>query len=51
MLGLYDLSKDPWERKNLLEQFPEKAAELRRLHEQFIASCPPSIARPEKGNP
>jgi arylsulfatase A-like enzyme len=45
ILGLYNMAAPvPKERKNLIGQFPEIAAELRKLHDDFNASCPPSIA-------
>ncbi|MFM7412989.1 MAG: sulfatase-like hydrolase/transferase [Planctomycetota bacterium] len=44
ILGLYDLAADPGERTNLAARYPERVAELRREHEAFMASCPPSIA-------
>lgn len=43
ILGLFDLSKDPGERRNLLDRFPDKATELKKLHEQFMEDCPPTI--------
>ena len=50
ILGLYDMSADvPRERENLIDRYPEIAAELRKLHDEFVASCPPSLGR--KTNP
>lgn len=46
--GLYRISDDPFERRNLLAEFPEKAAMLREAHQRFIASCPPSLGQASK---
>ena len=38
--GLYDLSKDIGERKNLLDAMPEKAQELRKKYDGWAATLP-----------
>ena len=43
VLGLFDLSTDPRERSNVIDKHPEIAAELRKLHDDFMASCPPGL--------
>jgi arylsulfatase A-like enzyme len=45
MLGLYNMAESPKERKNQISEFPEITKELRQLHDDFKASCPPSIAK------
>jgi arylsulfatase A-like enzyme len=43
--GLYNMAQSPKERKNQISAFPAIAEELRKLHDEFDASCPPSIAK------
>jgi arylsulfatase A-like enzyme len=46
ILGLYHMAAEvPQERENLIDKHPEIAAELRRIHDEYVASCPPSLAR------
>lgn len=45
--GLFNVAESQRERRNQIGEFPEIADSLRKLHEDFRASCPPSIAKPK----
>jgi len=46
ILGLYNMAEEiPQERQNLIDKHPEIAAELHRLRDEFVASCPPSLGK------
>jgi len=45
LVGLYHMTESvPKERKNQIAEHPEIAAGLRKTYDDFMASCPPSIA-------
>lgn len=43
-VSLFNLVNDPWERNNVFDKEPAKAAELRGARDAFVAECKPSIA-------
>ncbi|MCD6374470.1 MAG: hypothetical protein J7L94_03025 [Caldisericaceae bacterium] len=36
---LFDLSEDPFEKRNIIEKYPERAAKMKAIIKEWLASC------------